>query len=77
MTWNYISIRGKNDYNIAGVLPYLIPIGVIMVHFETYARPCVYQMTCASQMEKRARYVVKNTIKKCIFVRACRSLMKR
>ena len=26
------------DFNIVSVLPYLIPIGVIMVHFSTYAR---------------------------------------
>ena len=37
-------------YNIARVHPYLIPIGVIMVHFSTYARPCVHPMTCASQI---------------------------
>ena len=35
-------------YNIMRVLPYLIPIGVIMVHFSTYARPCVHKMTCAT-----------------------------
>ena len=37
-------------YNVVRVLPYLIPIGVIMVHSSTYARPCVHPMTCASQM---------------------------
>ena len=45
-------------YNIARVLPHLIPIGVIMVHFSTYARLCVHQMTCANQVGKRARVVV-------------------
>ena len=37
------------NYNIAGVLPYLIPVDVIMVHFSIYARPCVHKMTCANQ----------------------------
>ena len=45
-------------YNIARVHPNLIPIGVIMVHFSSYARPCVHPMTCASQMEKHARAVL-------------------
>ena len=39
----------KRIYNIARVLPYLIPIGVIMAHFSTYARPCVHSMTCVNQ----------------------------
>ena len=32
-------------YNKARVYPYLIPTGVIMVHFSTYARPCVHPKT--------------------------------
>ena len=40
--------------------PNLIPIGVIMVHFSTYARPCVHPMMYASQMgEACARCVIK------------------
>ena len=39
--------KNKLFYNIARVHPNLIPIGVIMVHFSTYARPCVHPMTCA------------------------------
>ena len=35
-------------YNIARMLPYQIPISVIMAHFSTYARPCVHKMTCKS-----------------------------
>ena len=35
-------------YNIARAHPNLISIGVIMVYFSTYARPCVHPMTCAS-----------------------------
>ena len=63
------------------MLPNLIPIGVIMVHFSTYARPCVHPMTCASQMgEACARYVIRNFLQrdntKCIFIRACRSSRK-
>ena len=61
----------KKIYDRARVHPNLIPIGVIMVHFSTSARPCVHPMTCASQMgEARARCVIKkllqrdNTIKK-------------
>ena len=42
-------------YNIAHVHPNLIPIGVIMVHFSTYARPCVHPMSCATQMGEYAR----------------------
>ena len=65
-------------YNIARVHPNLIPIGVIMVHFSTYARPCVHPMTCASQMgEACARCVIlkkllqrDNTIKNVFFIRA-------
>ena len=30
------------------MLPYQIPIGVTMVHFSTYARPCLHKMTCAT-----------------------------
>ena len=48
----------KSHYNIARMHPNLIPIGVIMVHFSTYARPCVHPMTCASQMGKHARAVL-------------------
>ena len=66
-------------YNIARVHPNLIPIGAIMVHFSTYARPCVHPMTCASQMgEACAHCVIKkllqrdNTIKMYIY----RSLSK-
>ena len=45
--------------------PNLIPIGVIMVHFSTYARPCVHPMTCASQMgEACARCVLKNFLQR-------------
>ena len=45
--------------NIARVHPNLIAIGVIMVHFSTYVRPCVHPMTCASQMgEACACYVI-------------------
>ena len=40
-------------YNIARVLPYLIPIGVIMVYFSTYARPCVHSMTCVTCRQTR------------------------
>ena len=65
------------NYNIAHVHPNLIPIGVIMVHFSTCARPCVHQMTCASQMgEACARCVFKKTFtekqhhKRSIFIRA-------
>ena len=54
----------KQVYNIACVHPNLIPIGVIMVHFSTYARPCVHPMTCASQMgEACMRMLRDNTIK--------------
>ena len=41
------------SYNIARVLPYLIAIGVIMVYFSTYARPCVHLMTCATCRQTR------------------------
>ena len=38
------------NYNTARVLPYLIPAGVIMVHFSSwYVRPCVHKMACANQ----------------------------
>ena len=48
-----------SNYNIACVHPNLIPIGVIMVHFSTYARTCVHPMTCASQIAKAcARYAL-------------------
>ena len=50
----YLPTVARFPYNIARVLPYLIPIGVIMVHFSTYARPCDYQMTCANQIGKCA-----------------------
>ena len=40
--------RDITSYNVARVLPYLIPIGVIIVYFSTYAWPYVHQMTCAS-----------------------------
>ena len=70
-------------YNIARAHPNLIPIGVIMVHFSTYARPCVHPMTCASQMkEEFVRYVIKTflqrkkTIKICIY-KCLSKLMKR
>ena len=56
------SVRASStiaNYNIACVHPNLIPIGVIMVHFSTYARPCVHPMTCASQIgEACARYAL-------------------
>ena len=39
-------------YNIVRVLLYLIPIGVIMVHFSTYARPCIHEMTCAKNYKE-------------------------
>ena len=45
-------------YNIEGVLPYLNPIGVIMVHFSTYARPCVHKMTFANQTNSGFRRLV-------------------
>ena len=53
-------VKFKTLY-IARVHPNLIPIiGVIMVHFSIYARPCVHSMTCASQMgEACAHYVIK------------------
>ena len=52
-------------YNIARVHPNVIPIGVIMAHFSTYARPCIHPMTCASQMgEARARYVIKKLLQR-------------
>ena len=50
----------SSNYNIARAHPNLISIGVIMVHFSTYARPCVHPMTCASQVKEAcARYVIK------------------
>ena len=56
------SVRASStisNYNIASVHPNLIPIGVIMVHFSTYARTCVHPMTCASQIgEACARYAL-------------------
>ena len=53
----------KSYYNIARAHPNLIPIGVIMVHFSTYTRPCVHPMTCASQMEEPcACYVIKKEL---------------
>ena len=55
----------KPIYNIARVHPNLIPIGVIMVHFSTYARPCVHPMTCASQMgEACAHCVIKKLLQR-------------
>ena len=49
-------------YNITRAHPNLIPIGVIMVHFSTYARPCVHPMTFASLVKEAcARYVIKKT----------------
>ena len=54
-----------SHYNIARVHPDQIPIGVIMVHFSTYARPCVHPMTCASQMsEGCARCVIKSFLQR-------------
>ena len=45
--------------------PNLIPIGVIMVHFSTYARPCIRPMTCASQVKEACtRYVIKNFLQR-------------
>ena len=45
-------------YIIAGVLPYLIPTSVIMVHFSTFARPCVHKMTGANQTKSGFRRLV-------------------
>ena len=45
-------------FNIASALPSLIPIGVIMVHFSTYARSCVYKMECANQTNSGFRRLV-------------------
>ena len=41
------------NYNVVCVLPYLIPICVIMVHFFTYARLCVHRMACATCRQTR------------------------
>ena len=36
-----------------------------MVHFSTYARPCVHPMTCASQAKEACtRYVLKNFLQR-------------
>ena len=63
--------------------PNLIPIGVIMVHFATHARPCVHPMTSDDvRWESMRALCYKNLFterqhrKKFIFIRACRSLMK-
>ena len=48
----------SNTYNIARVLHYLMSIGIIMVHFSTYARPCVPEMTCANQSNSGFRRLV-------------------
>lgn len=32
-----------NSYDIVRLLLFLIPISVVMVHFSTYAQPCVYK----------------------------------
>ena len=48
-----ISLEGTSTYNRLRVLSYLIPIGVIMVHFSTYARPCVHKMMCATCRQTR------------------------
>ena len=72
------------SYNIAHVHPNLIPIGVVMVHFSTYARPCVHPMTCASQMEKHARamsviksFLERQHYKKCTFIAQLRASKAR
>ena len=58
-------LRLKLYCNIARVPPNLISIGVFMVHFSTYARPCVHPMTCASQMgEPCARSVIKKLLQR-------------
>ena len=48
----------SQNFNITRVLPYLIPIGVIMVYFSTYTRPCVHKTTCANQTNSGFRRLV-------------------
>ena len=45
------------------MLPYLIPVGIIMLHFLSYARLCVHPMTCVSQIgEACTRFVIKKEL---------------
>ena len=49
----HTEVGTKNNYNIARMHPNLIPIGVIMVHFSTYAWLCVHPITLFSLCYKR------------------------
>ena len=83
--YHFMPLSSINHYNIACVLPYLIPTGVIMVHHGTFlnirtaVRPS--DDVCKSDGEVRMRSMLKNflqrdnTIK--MLERSCCSLMKR